>query len=115
MVGIGRATKTRTLWLPLSLLGCGGPGTGSNRRRQPFQRPRSATRDGRQPKNEKAAAYSIFLLEKYTMAQTYAEAARFSADVNVSKNRKYWGIPAGFHIPSTKENEAKTKWRWRQS
>jgi hypothetical protein len=60
----------------------------------------------RQPKNENPEAYPILLLEKYTMAQTYAGATRFSADVNVSKNRKYWGIPAGFQILSRKENEA---------
>jgi hypothetical protein len=49
------------------------------------------------------------------MAQTYAGVTRFSADVNVSKNRKYWGIPAGFQILSTKENEVETKWRRMQS
>jgi hypothetical protein len=58
-----------------------------------------------------AEAYAIFPLEKYTMAQTFAGATRFSADVNVSKNRKYWGIPASFQILSKKENEAETKWR----
>jgi hypothetical protein len=58
-----------------------------------FAGPRSATWDGRQRENENAEAYSIFFLEKDTMAQTYAGTRRFSKDINVSKNSEILGVP----------------------
>jgi hypothetical protein len=58
---------------------------------------------GRQRKNENADSYAIFLWRSTPWPKSMG-VTRFSADVNGSKNRKYWGIPAGFQILLTRRD-----------
>jgi hypothetical protein len=72
--------------------------------------PRSATRDGEAAKEQECEAYQYFLWRSTPLPKRILGNAFLCGRKRV-KNRKYWGIPAGFQIHSTKENRSQTKWR----